>query len=1187
MSKAGINNQKGVHYQTWAAILLFLMRSRDGSFDSIILEDENWEDFTLINADGKKIVCEVKNYSRNFTAADLKGILNNIANRPSDLSEQDEILIICQSVTPDLKSKIKYIKWTEDGDKWFEEKGFSKAAITLLPKVSFFLAPSSEFLYSESLAYFYNYPKLENTWLPQAEVERWLDSIAMKAIFTGATKGEQYSRKQLLEDIDKYYDEHLDKNVDFDKKQTELRKQYSNIFQYIHDKDLKAVKKHITAWTIQPELIYVVIEEVLKQESLVLSEWDDLWTKIIDRQYSFRVLHGFKQHSQNKDNFEYIIKLFTEHIEAFTNPAFDDFRVEYAMMDLEDPLKQWPELAPNVYDFIEKFLKEKRIDYNELDSSGDRQEKTEVAKILNNVFEYFLENNNSDYIKKVLDLCSAYFNLVDDDGDFDIYTPGHIFNIFKNYLDADFRGHLDGFISTIINQYQSSRMYNGSYKGWDGMGGTVSQSGHVFTQHDRHYIALALQPALLNYYEHDKKQGWELAKTQFIATSPEDVSVAKPDFLGRAAIPILIDQFLNGPNEEEALDLLSKQILMKKGIPTKHDLIYQYVYHDKAMPNSKKWELISIFLEAYKLPYSIFIEQTVSDMAVAGDPQALASIKEWMQNVEYRKRQHWHSFYVGQSMFRLLATQPSSESFMAGVEILRYYLTTKEFTEELDTFDSYDISSAIAKVIENDYAKGLAILHEINAHTSLTRNQQAAIWHAIEQVDKENGDLLAKIFVDFVKPTLADDLESDNDKIENRFTYPYARELIVQYAEHLAKNGKVEEALVLARIFINDSDPGLKNKADDPQGTFNYHEQILAGKDQSTISTVRGWVAWVVAALANLRGKDHLEEITDMVERLLNDENLYVVTMATIPLTSLVQNRQSVLPNTNTRFMPPELSQCIEKIVLDAVDKYDNEVVLHHLEAAVHRFRTMTGEQAMHVLERYGLKSLKGKTKDIYTLLISFALFRKSFFKDESFVKLFGQEMYDSVNDFDDRPFKKLLQKIIDEGDDDARTHIAWFFWTLPKKGSDYEKDVDLSFEYLDMVANKYTREAINRVAYFIKDHLDDRPEQSLKLWEKITIKERDWLAKEAEKMPRHQWWSHHNHPLFLNKMRELHGDKRYLDMVEILLDYPKDFQAMISPEVIYSNLLSIGSERSVSVMERLKSIYPFLYTKDAKAFGE
>jgi hypothetical protein len=459
----------------------------------------------------------------------------------------------------------------------------------------------------------------------------------------------------------------------------------------------------------------------------------------------------------------------------------------------------------------------------------------------------------------------------------------------------------------------------------------------------------------------------------------------------------------------------------------------------------------------------------------------------------------------------------------------------------------------------------------------LTKNQQVAIWHSIEQVDKENDELLKKIYDDFVKPVLIDDLESDNAKIEYRFPFTYARELIVQYAEHVAKTGQVDEALVLTRIFINDSDPLLESGSDDPEGKFNYHKRILAEEDQITINTVRGWVAWVLAALATLRGKDHLEEITNMVEQLLNDENLYVVTMASIPLTALVQNRHTVLPGTDIRFISRDLSDRVEKIILEAVDKHDNKVVLHHLEAAVHRFRTMSTEQAMRVFERYGLTDLKGKTDDIYTLLASFALFRKRFFIDKSFEKLFGKSMYNEVNDFDDEPFKDLLERTINEGNDEARTQVAWFFWKLPRKGSNYEEDLDVSFEYLDKIANRYTREVFSRVAYFVNDHVDERPQQSLALWEKLTREESKWLNEHHTTIERSEWWSHYYNDDFLLKSRQHFGDSKYINMVEVILDYPEGFTPMFNAKLHYEILSKIGTPKTSVFLKRLKDSFPRL----------
>jgi hypothetical protein len=241
----------------------------------------------------------------------------------------------------------------------------------------------------------------------------------------------------------------------------------------------------------------------------------------------------------------------------------------------------------------------------------------------------------------------------------------------------------------------------------------------------------------------------------------------------------------------------------------------------------------------------------------------------------------------------------------------------------------------------------------------------------------------------------------------------------------------------------------------------------------------------------------------------------------------------------------------------------------------------MTTEQAMHVFKQYGLVDNMAKTDDIYTLLISFALFRKNFFTDESFKKLFGEDMYQKVNNFDDQPFKDLLNMIIESDNDEARTHIGWFFWTLPKKGSNYEEDINLSFEYLDKIADRYTREAFNRAAYFVNDRIKERPEQSLRLWEKITRNEQAWISENYKTLERSSWWSHHYNDDFLITAKELAGDEKYLEMLEIILSYPEGYQPMFKPQLHYDILRQIKIDEAKTVLDKLKASYPSLYAKD------
>lgn len=1181
MSQAGSNNYKGLDFQTWSAILLFLMRSRDNSFDSIILEDKNWEDFTLVYSGGTKIICESKYYSRPFTASDLVKILKKINESPEDLNENDEILIIAPRVSNDLEQRIKHYRWYEDAKTWFSKKNYTANEIKLLPKVSFFKPESAEFLYEEVLSYFYNHPRLNGAWLPRTDVERWLESIYTKSFFKKATKGEKFTQDQLNKDIDSYFNNELDKNVEFDKRQTMVPDQYKNIINYINTSNHAQIKRNISAWTIQPDLMYFVIQAILNKSPLKLEEWDAVWSKIIDRHYSFRIVHEFKDYVNDIDNAAYTIKLFSSHIDAFTNPAFDNFRAEFAMQTMEKILEIHPSLAHEVYEFIEAFLKDKRTDYTELDDRGDRQEKVEIAKLLLKVSDYFTTQNDLEYAEKVIMLVSQHFNLIGDDGEHDIYTPQPVFEILRKFLNIDFRDRINKIVKVITDQYQNSKIY-GSFSGWDGIGGGVSQSGDHFSIGDRHYIQYVLEPSLITYYEQDSQAAWDLVINQFTPNEKE-VSANKPDFLARASLAVVLKEYNSGANSDQALNILKSYTISRKGIPSKHDLIFQSLRDDEDISNDKKWELIKTFLDEYKLPYSIFIEQIVTELALDGDQRALETITEWMNNPDYRKRQHWHSFYVGNIMLKLLSTDPQSINFKTGVAILNDYLKTKEFTKELGSFDSYEIGRTIARVIENDYDSGIAILCDINSAQTLTTNQQTAIWLSVEQVNKEDKKRIGKLYHDFVRPVLFNDLNGDIKAVETRINNHYPRELIVQFGEHLAKQDYVIEALEIANLFIRDTNPSINNEPDDPKGTFNYHAQIIKGEDPVTINTVRGWVSWILSSLISMRGKDHLVEVFGLVKRLVNDKNLYVVTQGMIPLASFVQNRHTVLPGTDKRFMPLELSNEVEELVLDLVNKYDNKIMLHKLEPALHRFRTMTAEQAMNVFKKYGLVDNKAKTDDIYTLLISFALFRKNFFTDKSFKKLFGEDMYQKVNNFDDQPFKDLLNTIIESDNDDARTHIGWFFWTLPKKGSNYEEDIDLSFEYLDKIADRYTREAFNRAAYFVNDQIKERPEQSLRLWEKITRNEQAWISENYKTLERSSWWSHHYNDDFLITAKELAGDDKYLEMLGIILSYPEGYQPMFKPQLHYDILKQIKTDNAKTVLDKLKASHPSLYAKDAE----
>lgn len=138
MSRSGQSNYKGTNTQAKAALYLFLSEAYQSDLESVILEDPNWEDFTFIYASGKKVIYESKDHGSTISWAGVKKILNNIRERPDKINEGDEIVIVCNKVTPHLLHGIPYLEYDlPDIVERFKSKGFNNELISLLKKQDF------------------------------------------------------------------------------------------------------------------------------------------------------------------------------------------------------------------------------------------------------------------------------------------------------------------------------------------------------------------------------------------------------------------------------------------------------------------------------------------------------------------------------------------------------------------------------------------------------------------------------------------------------------------------------------------------------------------------------------------------------------------------------------------------------------------------------------------------------------------------------------------------------------------------------------------------------------------------------------------------------------------------------------------------------------------------------------------
>lgn len=1182
MSKAGQNNIKGINYQAKAALLLFLLKLNDGGFDSITLEDENWEDFTLNYVSGKKIVCESKNHAAIVGDSLVKSILENIEQRVDSLNKEDEILIVCPKAKPELTKNLQYIAWFPETRKQYIERGFSDKQVDLLSKTSFYLA-DEDFLYQEMLTYFY--AKI-GYWLPEEEIVGLLNTVLVDQIYEKSARGMTFTRADLLGAIDNYSAKKIELNGVYDSKQTEIAEQIQAVLDDIKGVKSTSLKRDLTVLTAQPQKMFIVIDTVFGLDNLKLEKWDFLWSPLLDRQYAFRIMHEFEQFIDNKDNAEYVLRLFTKQARPLTNKAVDRFHGEYALQLVLKIIKKFPDMRDLAFEFCREYFGDKQSNYFDLEDRSDSlQEKQELSDILSELFDLY--EGVADKQAALFEIVQQHFNLVEDDGEHSIYTPPAVFGILKKYIEYDFETNFRKVVDLIIEQYKHLDYYGDRFSGWELAGGTFSQSGNQYSVTDRHFIVFALRPALLAYYEQNPSEAWNFIMENCVAQKISDISSEKPDFLGRTAIPIIVREYASGANQRKALTVLKKQMFMRRGIPAKFELIFQELYNNNFVPDEKKWNLANEFLEKRKLPNSVFVEQVTAALAVKGNDGALNAIKSWVNDPNYRQQQTLHTFFISQSMFQLLATPHGSKTYETGVEILKLYIETDDFKTKLGTFHAYDVTKAIAEILDKDFSAGHEIIQSIySSSANLTINQQLAICHPIEQIDKENKQLLKRVYDEVLKPIIVVDLQSNNKLIEARFPHNYARELIVQFAEHLAQNKLFPETLQLIRVFVKDSSPGLKNEPDDPDGKFNYHQRIISGEEQITINTVRGWVSWVLQKFSVVDGRQYISEATTLTERLTKDKNYYVRIQSTFPLAALVLNRHTYMPGSNNtkRFIGLTQARRIEKIAFQMLRDKDNvkyPVILKHLLQVFSRMRTLNVGQAWEMFEAYKAVSFENDVNDIYHLVIYYAIFRKDAFDDPTLVNLFGKKLYDEINSFDDTRFKKLLEDSIRKGNDDVRTTIAWEFWQLPKKDNgDFDEMFDLSLHYFKIFSERYTHHAYERIYYFIKDNVDTKAEECLVLWQALIEKEKAYIKDKGSSISRGEWWPCHYNGEFLTKLRLQMGDAAYVEMLDSILDYPEQFDPGINPEAAYAELKEINTKKSKVTLKKLCDNYPRLYTK-------
>jgi len=1158
MSKKGRDIYKGINSQSWASMSLFLQYVRRPDFSFIGLEGDKLEDFYLVFNDGRKIICEAKDWKRKINYSEIRQIISK-AIKNNQINPSDNLLIVCTNIDKNLKGEIENYKFYEKElkEKFIKDKSFTDREVEILRQVKIWKVTQSinrkvvEVLLAEIL----------NIWVPDYRLKEIMSDLIIQEIYFGSEKGKILSKKNFFNKMrDK--EKNIVEESGYYKEKKGSEKEIAKIIKEVNNPSSKAwAISPITSLSSRPELQRFVLDRFEKKGSKVdLDKWDVLWKSSARGIFSTSVFKIFKNNLENKGNRSYLVESLPKLLKRF--PGF--YGQQFLVADIVDTCKRIIQIEKSynkdIFSIIRQINSAQNRKYFYVVSSREQREaweREEVSKLLETLYE---KVEKKDFKEEIIDYVTKTFSLVKDDGDYWSYTPPSIFNILKEHVSVDFESSILWLKNIISDHYKIfyNELSNGlKYKGWDHFGLGLMGWGSKVNIKDKFFIRKILIPTLKEYYDKNKEEAWTFIVENLITRKESEISIDKPDFLNRAAIDILLEEYVSGKNNSEALNILTDFIRMRKGIPDKTNIIFNKI-RDLNLSNNKKWRLVKNQVEIkrfQKLPANIFVKQIVADLASRGLKEAVDLIELWGENPKFNQIQWIGDFEIVDFVPSLLF---NDDTINLAVRILKQYLYNDKFIKKIDEFKVHQIAMIAADLIVKDSEKGINLLKEIYESKDLSCNQQKFLCISISNLPKDKTAILLKVYRKFLRPVLEG--LGNIGKIEERFSDRFSRASLVEFSEILAKSDRFKEALWILHFFIKDSDPPLdgSNYSDDPMGIFNYHERIKNGEDVLDIATVRGKCAWVLQKFCNIKGRKFIKEIIPLIHSLAKDPNFYVRLQAIIPLIELSKLRHKVMTKNGTeRFISLKTAKDVEEIAFNMLENKKNQTlmsVMRRLAMVFSCIHSISTEEANKVIKTFLDSGFDPVIERIINLLISFAEFREESFKEKKFERLFGKKKWEKIKKFNSKIFKDILKELIINGSKETKIILARAFKQLPIENIiTFEKAFHISFDYISLLTNSYDVQVFHHIYDFIYDYINKEFNMCYELWTKCIKKERAYIEdnKNGHDLRDMMWWPFHKNSDILNKIYEKKGKAEFLKWIEYLADYPEGIDVSIRDAVI------------------------------------
>jgi len=312
----------------------------------------------------------------------------------------------------------------------------------------------------------------------------------------------------------------------------------------------------------------------------------------------------------------------------------------------------------------------------------------------------------------------------------------------------------------------------------------------------------------------------------------------------------------------------------------------------------------------------------------------------------------------------------------------------------------------------------------------------------------------------------------------------------------------------------------------------------------------------------------------------------------------LAQVRLSVMPKSkNILFFNKNTEKALKKakevekiafnLLKEIAEASDNvkKALAKSILQVFNRIRTLNQEDALAFVNIFK-KFPNGAIAKAIPLFLYFAEFRQDNFQDWKW-ELPG--LYDNLHNFDNKPFQKILEKIVKKQSPEINHSVAVHCISLIKDGKKQLREPDklfnIAFKYFNYLNKKYNHEVFNTVYRAIKEGMEQEIyfDKLYDLYIKCLKKEKEFYDKnfDKDKTMNMYWWPFFYNDDILYLIYQQGGKQKFLRAFDIITSFPKELNIHDSDIVIaLLKKFTKSNETTKGIVTRLFERNPSRYYK-------